>query len=79
MHLGNTDSAAQSLRDKSGFDGAGEVLLPYLDSLYKETIDTSDQTIFTDLTQAMEKLFNDDMVWVRSVKIVWSLVSMVSL
>ncbi len=62
MHLGNTDSAAQALRDNSGFDGAGEVLLPYLDSLYKETIDTSDQTIFTDLTQAMEKLFTDDMV-----------------
>ncbi|KAG7285787.1 hypothetical protein NEMBOFW57_008081 [Staphylotrichum longicolle] len=62
MHLGNMDSAAKSLRDSAGFDGAEEVLLPYLDSLYKETIDTSDQTIFTDLTQAMEKAFNDDMV-----------------
>ncbi|AEO63871.1 uncharacterized protein THITE_2141877 [Thermothielavioides terrestris NRRL 8126] len=61
MHLSNMDSAAKSLRDGSGFDGAEEVLLPYLDSLYKETIDTSDQTIFTDLTQAMEKAFNDDM------------------
>ncbi|KAH6843362.1 tRNA synthetases class I (C) catalytic domain-containing protein [Chaetomium sp. MPI-CAGE-AT-0009] len=61
MHLGNMDSAAKSLRDGSGFDGAEEVLLPYLDSLYKETIDTSDQTMFTDLTQAMEKAFNDDM------------------
>ncbi|KAK3303698.1 tRNA synthetases class I (C) catalytic domain-containing protein [Chaetomium strumarium] len=61
MHLSNTDSAAKSLRDGSGFDGAEEVLLPYLDSLYKETIDTSDQTIFTDLTKAMEKAFNDDM------------------
>ncbi|KAK4237945.1 hypothetical protein C8A03DRAFT_44231 [Achaetomium macrosporum] len=61
MHLGNTDSAAKSLRDGSGFDGAEEVLLPYLDSLYKETIDTSDQTIFTDLTKAMEKAFNADM------------------
>ncbi|KAK4096077.1 hypothetical protein N658DRAFT_436872 [Parathielavia hyrcaniae] len=61
MHLTNMDSAAKSLRDGSGFDGAEEVLLPYLDSLYKETIDTSDQTIFTDLTQAMEKAFNDDM------------------
>ncbi|KAL2018614.1 hypothetical protein VTK56DRAFT_584 [Thermocarpiscus australiensis] len=61
MHVSNMDSAAQSLRDGSGFDGAEEVLLPYLDSLYKETIDTSDQTIFTDLTQAMETAFNDDM------------------
>ncbi|KAK4039633.1 tRNA synthetases class I (C) catalytic domain-containing protein [Parachaetomium inaequale] len=61
MHLGNMDSAAKSLRDGSGFDGAEEVLLPYLDSLYKETIDTSDQTMFTDLTQAMEKAFTDDM------------------
>ncbi|KAK3291212.1 tRNA synthetases class I (C) catalytic domain-containing protein [Chaetomium fimeti] len=61
MHLGNMDSAAKSLRDGAGFDGAEEVLLPYLDSLYKETIDTSDQTMFTDLTQAMEKAFSDDM------------------
>ncbi|KAK4118804.1 hypothetical protein N657DRAFT_582923 [Parathielavia appendiculata] len=61
MHLSNMDSAAKALRDGSGFDGAEEVLLPFLDSLYKETIDTSDQTIFTDLTQAMEKAFNDDM------------------
>ncbi|KAL2194628.1 tRNA synthetases class I (C) catalytic domain-containing protein [Corynascus similis CBS 632.67] len=61
MHLSNMDSAAKSLQEKFGFDGAEEILLPYLDSLYKETIDTSDQTIFTDLTQAMEKAFNDDM------------------
>jgi cysteinyl-tRNA synthetase len=61
MHLSNMTAAAKSLRDGSGFDGAEEVLLPYLDSLYKETIDTSDQTMFTDLTQAMEKAFNDDM------------------
>lgn len=61
MHLGNMDAAAKSLKDSSGFDGAEEVLLPYLDSLYKETIDTSDQTMFTDLTQAMEKAFSDDM------------------
>ena len=62
MHLGNMNTAAASLQASAGFDGAEEVLLPYLDSLYKETIDTSDQTIFTDLTQAMEKAFNDDMV-----------------
>lgn len=62
MHIGNMNSAAKSLVDSTGFDGAEEILLPYLDSLYKETIDTSDQTIFTDLTQAMEQAFNDDMV-----------------
>jgi len=61
MHLNNMDSAAQSLQAAAGFDGADEVLLPYLDSLYKETIDTSDQTMFTDLTQKMEKAFDDDM------------------
>lgn len=61
MHISAMDSAAQSLKDGSGFDGAEDILLPYLDSLYKETIDTSDQTIFTNLTQAMEKAFNDDM------------------
>lgn len=61
MHISAMDSAAQSLKEGSGFDGAEDILLPYLDSLYKETIDTSDQTIFTNLTQAMEKAFNDDM------------------
>ena len=61
MHLNNMDLAARSLQTRSGFEGADDILLPYLDSLYKETIDTSDQTIFTDLTRAMEKAFNDDM------------------
>ncbi|KAK3315770.1 tRNA synthetases class I (C) catalytic domain-containing protein [Apodospora peruviana] len=62
MHLNNMDSAAQSLKNGASLEGAEEILLPYLDSLYKETIDTSDQTMFTDLTQAMEKAFNDDMI-----------------
>ncbi|KAL2754863.1 hypothetical protein ACRALDRAFT_1064644 [Sodiomyces alcalophilus JCM 7366] len=61
MHISNMDSAAFAIQDKKIFPGADEVLLPYLDSLYKETIDTSDQTIFTDLTQSMERLFFDDM------------------
>ena len=43
------------------FGGADEILLPYLDSLYKETLDTSDQTMFTDLTRHMENEFTDDM------------------
>ncbi|KAM7196934.1 tRNA synthetases class I (C) catalytic domain containing protein [Rhypophila sp. PSN 637] len=63
MHLANMDSAANALKSSDSnaalLDGAEEVLLPYIDA--KETIDTSDQTIFTDLTKAMEKAFNDDM------------------
>ncbi|KAK3380830.1 tRNA synthetases class I (C) catalytic domain-containing protein [Podospora didyma] len=62
MYLNNMDSAAQALKSGTAFDGAEEILLPYLDSLYKETIDTSDHTMFTDLTSRMEKAFNDDMV-----------------
>ncbi|KAK2608381.1 cysteinyl-tRNA synthetase [Conoideocrella luteorostrata] len=61
MHLGNMDAAATALKQNAIFPGADEVLLPYLDSLYKETIDTSDQTIFTDLTRSMEALFLEDM------------------
>ncbi|KAM0328800.1 hypothetical protein ACHAQA_005214 [Verticillium albo-atrum] len=61
MHINNMDAAAFAIKDKQIFPGADEVLLPYLDSLYKETIDTSDQTMFTDLTQSMEQLFFDDM------------------
>jgi len=61
MHLNNLDSAAKVLQNGTGFDGADEILLPYLDSLYKETIDTSDQTMFTDLTQSMERAFETDM------------------
>ncbi|CAK7198924.1 cysteinyl-tRNA synthetase [Sporothrix eucalyptigena] len=61
MHVANMDAAARGLQNDSVFDDAEEILLPYLDSLYKETIDTSDQTIFTDLTKSMEKLFTDDM------------------
>ncbi|KAL0943536.1 cysteinyl-trna synthetase [Colletotrichum truncatum] len=61
MHISNMDTAAFAIKDKKFYPGIDEILLPYLDSLYKETIDTSDQTIFTDLTQSMEKLFFDDM------------------
>ncbi len=62
MHLGNMDAAAAALRKEVGiFGDCDEILLPYLDSLYKETIDTSDQTIFTDLTRRMEDGFFKDM------------------
>lgn len=61
MHISNMDSAALAIKDGKIFPGTDEVLLPYLDSLYKETIDTGDQSMFTDLTQDMERLFFDDM------------------
>ena len=61
MHIANMNMAAQALENGKLFEGAGEILLPYLDSLYKETIDTSDRTIFTDLTQSMEMAFTRDM------------------
>lgn len=61
MHIGNMDAAAAAIKAGAVFPGADEVLLPYLDSLYKETIDTRDQTMFTDLTQSMEALFMEDM------------------
>jgi cysteinyl-tRNA synthetase len=61
MHIGNMDAAADAIKKGEVFPGADDILLPYLDSLYKETIDTADQTMFTDLTQSMEKLFMDDM------------------
>ena len=61
MHVSNMNAAVDAVVSKQVLDGAEEILLPYLDSLYKETIDTSDQTIFTDLTKHMEGEFFDDM------------------
>lgn len=61
MHISNMDAAAEAIRKGAVFPGAGEIILPYLDSLYKETIDTRDQSIFTDLTKNMEDLFMQDM------------------
>ncbi|KXJ93317.1 cysteinyl-tRNA synthetase [Microdochium bolleyi] len=61
MHIGNMDAAAKAISSQQVFGGADEILLPYLDSLYKESVDTSDQSIFTDLTKFMEGEFTDDM------------------
>ncbi|PNY28914.1 cysteine-tRNA ligase [Tolypocladium capitatum] len=61
MHIGNMDAAMQAMKQDAIFPGADEILLPHLDSLYKGTIDTRDQTMFTDLTKGMEALFMDDM------------------
>lgn len=61
MHLSSMDAAAAALKSNFIFPGADDILLPYLDSLYKETVDTRDQSIFTDLTKSMEDLFMADM------------------
>jgi cysteinyl-tRNA synthetase len=61
MHISNMDAAAAAIKADDIFPRADEILLPYLDSLYKETIDTRDQTMFTNLTQSMEGLFMEDM------------------
>ncbi|KAI0471767.1 tRNA synthetases class I (C) catalytic domain-containing protein [Xylariaceae sp. FL0804] len=61
MHISNMTSAVIAISGNQVYKGAEEILLPYLDSLYKETIDTSDQSIFTDLTRFMEGEFTDDM------------------
>lgn len=61
MHVSNMNAAAAAIRDASISPGADEILLPYLDALYKETFDTSDQSVFTNLTRTMEDLFFADM------------------
>lgn len=61
MHISNMTQAVIAINKNSVFGMADEILLPYLDSLHKETIDTSDQTMFTDLTKFMEGQFTDDM------------------
>lgn len=61
MHINNMNSAVDAINENQVFEGADEILLPYLDSLYKETIDTSDQSIFTKLTRLMEGEFTADM------------------
>ncbi|RYC65378.1 hypothetical protein CHU98_g840 [Xylaria longipes] len=61
MHIGNMTSAVSAIGGSQLYSGAEEILLPYFDSLYKESLDTSDQTIFTSLTQFMENEFTKDM------------------
>ena len=61
MHINNLNAATTAIQDKRIFGGANEVLLPYLDSLYKHTIDAKDHTIFTDVTRYWEADFMKDM------------------
>ncbi|KAI1007311.1 Cysteine--tRNA ligase [Podosphaera aphanis] len=61
MHLANLKSASEAIRERKIFGKADEVLLPYLDSLYKEKIDGNDHKIFTDVTEYWETQFMEDM------------------
>jgi cysteinyl-tRNA synthetase len=70
MHLRTASTAVTSLLAPSKttpedveifYVGAEDVLLPYLDSLYGSSIDASDHTVFTKLTQKYEARFNEDM------------------
>lgn len=70
MHLKTAGTAATALLAPSKstpedvhlfYAGAEDVLLPYLDSIHGTSIDASDHTIFTKLTQKYEARFNEDM------------------
>lgn len=61
MHISNLSTAAQAIQQQKVFGGADEILLPYFDSLYKDTIDAKDHTIFTDVTKYWEDDFMGDM------------------
>ncbi|KAF2746071.1 hypothetical protein M011DRAFT_425959 [Sporormia fimetaria CBS 119925] len=66
MHLKTAGSAATALlaptyAPEDFYAGAEDVLLPYLDSLYGSSIDASDHSVFTKLTQKYEARFNEDM------------------
>ncbi|EHK97956.1 putative cysteinyl-tRNA synthetase [Glarea lozoyensis 74030] len=61
MHLSNLTAAAAAIQEEKVFGGADEILLPYLDSLYKDSIDGADHTIFTDVTKYWEDDFMGDM------------------
>jgi cysteinyl-tRNA synthetase len=48
MHINNLNAAAMAIQRNKVSGGADNILLPYLDSLYK---DAKDHTIFTDVTK----------------------------
>lgn len=61
MHINNLNAATVAIQENKVFGGADDILLPYLDSLYKDTIDARDHTIFTDVTKYWEDRFMEDM------------------
>lgn len=61
MHINNLTAASEAIKQNKVFGGADEILLPYLDSLYKETIDANDYSIFAKVTEYWEAQFMEDM------------------
>jgi cysteinyl-tRNA synthetase len=71
MHLRTAETAAEALQKAQQFPDSvdadkfyadtEDIFLPYLDSLYGSTIDASDHSVFTKLTQKYEDLFFEDM------------------
>ena len=61
MHLSNLTAAADAIQANKVFEGADEILLPYLDSLYKGTVDAKDHKTWTDVTEYWENQFMEDM------------------
>ncbi|KAK7714163.1 hypothetical protein SLS64_004262 [Diaporthe eres] len=67
MHMNTAKSASTTLQNASSlgadqfYDGAEDVLLPYLDSLHGSTVDSKDYAIFTKLTKKFEDRFFEDM------------------
>ena len=70
MHLRTAGAAVTALLAPSKsspadidlfYAGAEDVLLPYLDSLHGSSIDASDHSVFTKLTQKYEARFTEDM------------------
>lgn len=64
MHLANLTAAAASIQANEPVqevNGTDEILLPYLDTLYMDTIDAKDHTIFTNVTKYWEDQFMGDM------------------
>lgn len=61
MHLSALTEAADALVKGEVFGGADEILLPYLDSIHKESIDSKEHSIWTDVTKYWENDFMSDM------------------
>ena len=61
MHLSALTEASEALVRGEVFGGADEILLPYLDSIHKESIDSKEHSIWTDVTKYWENDFMSDM------------------
>ncbi|TKX26713.1 cysteine--tRNA ligase [Elsinoe australis] len=66
MHIKTASTAAEALTNPTTqadnfYAKAAGVLLPYLDSQYKTTIDSKEHSVFTALTKEYEKRFFEDM------------------